>query len=81
MKIICPTCSYAGESKEFPRGSRRIEISLWCCLLLPGMLYTLWRQSKDGRYQGCPECHNPNIRMMKRKEWKTYVRKGELPPA
>jgi ssDNA-binding Zn-finger/Zn-ribbon topoisomerase 1 len=79
MKIICPSCRYAGESKAIAKGSRKIEITLWCCLILPGMLYTMWRRSKDGQYQGCPQCHEANVRLMKRKEWKTYERNGELP--
>jgi uncharacterized membrane protein YqaE (UPF0057 family) len=79
MKIICPSCHYVGESKGIAKGSRKIEITLWCCLILPGMLYTMWRQSKDGQYQGCPQCHEANVRLMKRKEWKAYERNGQLP--
>ena len=79
MKIICPSCHYVGESKEIAKGSRKIEITLWCCLLLPGMLYTLWRRSRDGQYHGCPQCHEANFRLMKRKEWKAYERNGQLP--
>ncbi|MGA2228862.1 MAG: hypothetical protein ABSH41_30875 [Syntrophobacteraceae bacterium] len=79
MKIICPSCQYVGESGSIAKGSRKMEITLWCCLLLPGMLYTVWRQSKEGRYQGCPQCHEANVRLMKRKEWKIYERNGQLP--
>jgi hypothetical protein len=79
MKIICPSCHYVGESKSIAKGSRKIEITLWCCFILPGMLYTMWRQSNDGQYQGCPQCHASNVRPMKRKEWKGYERNGELP--
>jgi hypothetical protein len=68
MKIICPSCHYVGESKGIAKGSRKIEITLWCCFILPGMLYTMWRQSRDGQYQGCPQCHAANVRLMKRKE-------------
>jgi ssDNA-binding Zn-finger/Zn-ribbon topoisomerase 1 len=79
MKIICPSCNYIGESGAIAKGSRKTEITLWCCFIVPGLLYTLWRQSKEGQYQGCPKCREPNVRLMKRKEWKTYERKGQLP--
>jgi Zn finger protein HypA/HybF involved in hydrogenase expression len=80
MKIICPSCHYVGESKVIAKGSRKIEITLWCCFILPGMLYTMWRQSRDGQYQGCPQCHQAKVRLMKRKEWQAYERNGQLPP-
>ncbi|MEM5787085.1 MAG: hypothetical protein AAGU11_07180 [Syntrophobacteraceae bacterium] len=80
MKIICPTCRYVGESKAIAKGSRKLEITLWCCLIVPGLLYTMWRQSTDGQYHGCPECSEPKVRPMKRKEWKTFEKKGQLPP-
>ena len=70
MKIICPSCQYVGESKGIAKGSRKMEITLWCFLLLPGVLYTLWRQSKDGQYQGCPQCHEANVRLIKEKNGK-----------
>ncbi|MEN6485267.1 MAG: LITAF-like zinc ribbon domain-containing protein [Syntrophobacteraceae bacterium] len=79
MKIICPSCNYVGESKVLSKGSRKLEITLWCCLIVPGMLYTLWRQSRDGQYHGCPQCHEGKVRQMKRKEWKEFERNGKLP--
>ncbi len=79
MKIICPSCQYVGESKAIAKGSRKIEIALWCCLLLPGILYTMWRQSQEGRYEGCPECLESKVRVLKRKDWKLYERSGRLP--
>jgi hypothetical protein len=79
MKIICPSCHYVGESAAIAKGSRKIEITLWCCFILPGMLYTMWRQSRDGQCQGCPQCHETNVQLMKRRAWKAYERSGKLP--
>jgi ssDNA-binding Zn-finger/Zn-ribbon topoisomerase 1 len=79
VKIVCPSCNYVGEAVELAKGSRRKEIVLWCCFLVPGLLYTLWRQSRDGRYLGCPTCQEGNVRALKRKEWKNYERAGQLP--
>ncbi|MFZ2445488.1 MAG: hypothetical protein WAW37_03950 [Syntrophobacteraceae bacterium] len=80
MKIICPSCNYVGESGNIAKGSRKMEITLWCCFIVPGMLYTMWRRSRDGQYQGCPQCREAKVRLMKRKDWKTYERNGQLPP-
>jgi len=79
MKIVCHNCRYVGDSFQLAKGSRTKEIALWCCLLLPGLLYTLWRQSSDGQYEGCPECHGADFRPLKRREWKVYEKTGELP--
>jgi ssDNA-binding Zn-finger/Zn-ribbon topoisomerase 1 len=79
MKMICPSCRYVGEARTLAKGSRKTEILLWCCLCLPGLFYTMWRNSTEGQYTGCPQCHAAEIRPMKRKEWKHYQRTGELP--
>ena len=79
MKIICPSCHYIGESEAIAKGSRKIEITLWCCLILPGMLYTMWRQSKENQRQGCPQCRETNVRLVTRRAWKAYERTGKLP--
>ena len=78
MKIVCPSCDYVGEAVELPKGSRKKEIILWCCLLVPGMLYTMWRQSRDGRYLGCPRCREGGVQALKRKEWKDLERSGKV---
>jgi len=70
VKIVCPSCDYVGEAVELPKGSRKKEIILWCCLLVPGMLYTMWRQSRDGRYLGCALFLEGGVRALKRKDWK-----------
>ena len=79
MKIICPKCQYVGESEVISKGSRKTEIALWCCFFVPGLLYTMWRKSSDGQFVGCPQCHTPVTRPMKKKEWKEYERTGKLP--
>ncbi|SMC21192.1 hypothetical protein SAMN02746041_01148 [Desulfacinum hydrothermale DSM 13146] len=79
MKIVCSDCRYVGEAVEMKKGSRKKEIALWCCLFLPGLFYTLWRQSTDGKYLACPQCTGTRFRTLKRREWKEFERKGSLP--
>jgi hypothetical protein len=35
------------------------ELLLWLLLILPGMLYSLWRHT--ARYKGCPTCAEPRM--------------------
>jgi predicted RNA-binding Zn-ribbon protein involved in translation (DUF1610 family) len=51
---ICESCGHAGERKRKVRGSFAIELVLWCCFLLPGLIYTLWRQGN--KHYVCPSC-------------------------
>lgn len=78
MKIKCASCDYIGDAAPLPKGSRSKEIALWCCLFLPGLLYTLWRRSSDGRYMGCPQCRSAQFRTLSRREWKDLERQGLL---
>jgi hypothetical protein len=79
MKIVCPSCGYVGEVVSLAKGSRKTEIILWFCLLVPGLFYSMWRRSSDGQYMGCPQCRSADFRPLKRKEWKHYERTRELP--
>ncbi len=39
-------------------GSFRVEVLLWICFLIPGLIYALWRIASH--YQGCPVCGASN---------------------
>ena len=43
-KFVCPSCSSTSNSFIYRRGSRKLEILLWL-LIVPGLFYTLWRES------------------------------------
>ena len=47
-KMICPSCGTQGEPETATRGSIWIEIVLWLCLIVPGLIYSLWRLSTRG---------------------------------
>lgn len=53
-EIVCTSCGYVGESKTITKGSMGVEIILWLCLLIPGLIYSVWRLSS--RLEGCPIC-------------------------
>lgn len=51
---ICPSCGTKGTPIVKVKGSFGIEIVLWLCFLLPGLIYSIWRLSS--RYAACPAC-------------------------
>ena len=58
--LICTTC---GAQTDMPqstaRGSFLIEVVLWLALIIPGLLYSLWRQST--RRKVCPACGSATL--------------------
>lgn len=53
-EVVCTSCGYVGEPKTITKGSMGVEIILWLCLLIPGLIYSVWRLSS--RHDGCPSC-------------------------
>ncbi len=53
-KYVCPACALTGNAIVIQKGSRKVEILLWCCLIVPGLIYTLWRQGTTKHY--CRTC-------------------------
>ena len=56
---ICKECGYAGPMTTITMGSFAIELFLWLCFLVPGLLYSLWRSSS--RRKGCPKCKSTSV--------------------
>lgn len=51
---ICSNCGCIGKPKTVTRGSIFIEIVLWLAMLIPGLIYSIWRLTT--RYKACPKC-------------------------
>ena len=58
-KMYCPRCGTVAKEKSVTRGSFLIEVFLWLLLIVPGILYSLWRLST--RQRVCPNCGAPNM--------------------
>ena len=58
-KCICTLCGAAESPKQYTKGSVLVEIVLWLCFLVPGLIYTIWRHAS--RYDGCRECGSEDI--------------------
>lgn len=55
----CMTCGTSGLPKVITKGSIFIEIFLWLCLIVPGLIYSIWRLSS--RHKACPSCGSPTL--------------------
>jgi hypothetical protein len=53
-EVICADCGSRNSVSTETRGSFLIEIVLWLCVLLPGLIYSLWRFSS--RHPVCSKC-------------------------
>jgi hypothetical protein len=51
---VCTRCGYVGQTKTVTPGSIFIELVLWCFLLVPGLVYSLWRMTS--RRKVCASC-------------------------
>jgi predicted RNA-binding Zn-ribbon protein involved in translation (DUF1610 family) len=52
--MICPNCGTQGEPKSITQGNILIELVLWLCFIIPGVIYSIWRLSS--RKEACPAC-------------------------
>jgi len=59
-KLICSNCGYIGKPKNVVEGSIFIEIILWLAFIIPGVVYSIWRET-SGRKKICPKCRAPNM--------------------
>jgi ssDNA-binding Zn-finger/Zn-ribbon topoisomerase 1 len=54
MQVRCPNCKYEGNGKYIVKGSTFIEFILWCCFVIPGLIYSVWRL--NNKKWICPQC-------------------------
>jgi len=57
--VICTKCGFSGKMRSKPRGSGAVELLLWLCFLLPGLIYSAWRGGK--KIYTCPSCSSNDI--------------------
>lgn len=55
----CMQCGTDGPPETVTRGSIGIEIVLWLCFIVPGLIYSLWRLTT--RHQACATCGSDNL--------------------
>lgn len=52
--VFCTSCGHEGPAKSVTRGNLAIEIILWLCFFVPGLIYSVWRLSS--KYKACTSC-------------------------
>lgn len=57
--MVCIQCGSVVKPKTAVKGSFIVEVGLWCLLLVPGIIYSLWRSSS--RHKVCPICRSTNL--------------------
>jgi hypothetical protein len=50
---ICQQCGWIGKPKRHTDGSMLIELVLWLMLILPGLIYSLWRLTTRRKVCAC----------------------------
>lgn len=57
--FVCTTCGTVSKGKMLTKGSVLIELVLWLCFFVPGILYSLWRLGTRTRV--CTACNGPML--------------------
>ena len=57
--MYCTSCGHEGRAKTKTRGSLLIEVVLWLCFLIPGLIYSIWRQGS--KFKACTSCGAANL--------------------
>lgn len=52
--LFCTSCGHEGEPRMHTKGSMGIELVLWLLLIVPGLIYSVWRMSSKA--QVCASC-------------------------
>ena len=58
-EMVCTQCGHVGWPTKVTKGHFLIEVLLWLCFLIPGIIYSVWRLTS--RHDACPMCGNPHM--------------------
>lgn len=59
-RYVCGSCgTLVHKPKSFTPGHFLLELVLWCCFLLPGFIYSIWRVCR--RHKVCPACYSNHL--------------------
>lgn len=62
QKIYCTHCWYEWKVKTITPGSTIIELILWLCMIIPGLIYSWYRMKS--KYCICPKCKSDRINLI-----------------
>lgn len=58
-ELVCTQCGTVGYGKTLTKGSIIIELILWLCFLVPGLIYSIWRMTS--RVTVCKVCEAQSL--------------------
>lgn len=58
-ELLCRKCGHIGAPKSAVKGNFLIEIILWLCFIIPGIIYSIWRASS--RHATCQSCGSTEL--------------------
>ena len=58
-KQICTDCGATGKPVFHTPGSILVELILWLCFIIPGLIYSIWRHNK--RSLVCASCGSEHL--------------------
>jgi hypothetical protein len=58
-EVVCANCGTRGYTERYMGGSIFIEIVLWLMLIVPGLIYSIWRHTTVKRV--CRSCKSPEV--------------------
>jgi hypothetical protein len=57
--MICTRCGSIDGTKSHTKGTMAIELVLWCCFIVPGLIYSFWRLGSRGVV--CTSCEGSQL--------------------
>jgi hypothetical protein len=57
--LVCVDCGHVGPARVVTPGSMGVELLLWLCLLVPGLIYSAWRI--HARRSVCAKCSGAKL--------------------
>lgn len=58
-EVVCKHCGHVGHPRIHTPGHLAIELVLWLCFIVPGLIYTIWRVTS--RHGTCTACQSRDI--------------------
>jgi hypothetical protein len=58
-KVFCTRCESVARPKRRAEGSSILELILWLLLIVPGVIYSLWRM--NSYYDVCRRCGSREV--------------------
>lgn len=55
----CTACGTEAPPKDVTKGSMAVELVLWLCFIVPGVIYSVWRLTS--KHRACPACGSAQL--------------------